>query len=263
MQKVCAYCGEEGKLTREHVWPAGINVRTPEMGNRYFEKAHKVLSAEHTIKDVCAKCNNEVLSKLDDYGCSLFDRYFYDANVKKGGVNFRYDYHRLSRWLLKISYNSSRTVDIDTEHLKRCVPYILGRERTIQKLKLFASLVEPYYDIDERGQPRALPCQGVRSGRVGDLGVQNPPFIVRLVAFNAFYFFIVLTKEHEVENFRLIRSALKGRQRQIPSARRSVQIPLSGLDTKGAWSNHFEGKDALYEEHFARKRVKEGSGGAA
>jgi len=74
-----------------------------------FGEGDKVFSGEFTVKDVCETCNNGELSKLDRYLCVLYDRYF--AKIVEDGtsVEFEYDFGRLTRWLLKISYNSSRT----------------------------------------------------------------------------------------------------------------------------------------------------------
>lgn len=62
-------------------------------GENYFK-------ADPIIKDVCVKCNNEILSELD--GTNLIKKYFvseYDPDTK---LNIDYDYRLLSRWLLKI-----------------------------------------------------------------------------------------------------------------------------------------------------------------
>jgi hypothetical protein len=48
------------------------------------------------------------LSQLDAYICELFDRYFIYIYQRHATVRFEYDYHRLKRWLLKMSFNSAR-----------------------------------------------------------------------------------------------------------------------------------------------------------
>jgi hypothetical protein len=48
------------------------------------------------------------LSQLDGYICALFDRYFIYLCQRHATVRFEYDYHRLKRWLLKMSFNSAR-----------------------------------------------------------------------------------------------------------------------------------------------------------
>jgi hypothetical protein len=48
------------------------------------------------------------LFQLDAYICELFDRYFIYIYQRHATVRFEYDYHRLKRWLLKMSFNSAR-----------------------------------------------------------------------------------------------------------------------------------------------------------
>jgi len=257
VQKFCAYCGSDGPFSREHIWPRGIIKRVPDYDARYFGNPDKVLSAEHTIRDVCTACNNGVLSELDAYGCRLFDDYFHLTDIRGAPVNFRYDFDLILRWLLKISYNASRSVGIDTEYLQRCVPYILGAEDTIKDVWLLAVLVEPVTGII-RGVYDELPPYGVRAARVETAEDVPLPFIVRLVAVNAFYFLLVITKDGEAANFALAKRLLPGKQ--VPRTRRSVWLRPSGLDTRDVWLGHMVDKDHLYREHFARRRSKSGEG---
>ena len=257
-KKVCAYCGSEGVFTREHIWPRGIIRRVPDYGARYFGKADKVLSSEHVIRDVCPNCNSGVLSELDEYGCSLFDNYFRQADTGKAQVTFRYNYDLLLRWLMKISYNSSRSVGVDTEHLRRCVPYIVGAEARLGDVWLFAILVAPLNRIVD-GEHKVVPPQGVRAARVGGADAVNLPFIVRLVGLNAFYFFVVITKEGEKADFALARRSFRGKQ--LARIYRSVLLRPCGLDTYDVWKGHLEDKDHLYREHFARRQSETGERG--
>ena len=53
---------------------------------------------------------------LDGYACQLWDECFH-CIVPAGAQNaFRYDYHLLVRWLLKICFNSARMHDSDVRH---------------------------------------------------------------------------------------------------------------------------------------------------
>lgn len=63
----CAYCDNTGKMSREHVIPAGfIEHMEPKKGITFLEKAPtKVIDAEIVIKDVCSSCNNGFLFVLD------------------------------------------------------------------------------------------------------------------------------------------------------------------------------------------------------
>ena len=66
-------------------------------------------------------------SVLDDYVASLNRKYFSVAAGEGTIIVFRYDYHRLLRWLLKAWYNDSRSAPRNVEEHRRFVPYILGQ----------------------------------------------------------------------------------------------------------------------------------------
>ena len=79
----------------------------------FSQQAKKVFGADLIVKDVCARCNNGALSALDTYACKLYDSYFSKTVERNEHVDFRYDHDQLLRWLLKVSYNSSRTTHVD------------------------------------------------------------------------------------------------------------------------------------------------------
>ncbi len=88
---------------------------------------NKELKSEPTIKDVCDTCNNVTLGRLDDYVCNLFDTQFIDIPQRGNSVTFRYEYHSLKRWLLKISFNSARLHEsFFAEHTSVIEPLSLG-----------------------------------------------------------------------------------------------------------------------------------------
>ena len=109
----CAYCGSSGPLTREHLWPSSLHRRLVEAnkaskGLFWLRRANAEIEGEPKLRDVCQECNNGVLSQLDAYICELFDLYFIHIHQRHATVRFEYDYHRLKRWLLKMSFNSAR-----------------------------------------------------------------------------------------------------------------------------------------------------------
>lgn len=130
MGKVCSYCDKEKALTKEHIWPKGFIDRADSDLLAYNKKLNRLINTEPVIKDVCAECNNEKLSSLDGYLCTLYDKYF--TNIIEHGqpAEFSCDYDKLLRGLLKISYNSARTQKQDHEKIKlhsKCSNYILGQ----------------------------------------------------------------------------------------------------------------------------------------
>lgn len=135
---VCAYCSKEEKLTKEHIIPDSLLDIFAECdftirGDSYFK-------ADPIIKDVCFKCNNEILSKLDNYGSNLIKKYFINEYGPDTKLNIEYDYRLLSRWLLKIAYNGERSFKRNTELFIPYLEYIMNSTEENPKISLFAGL---------------------------------------------------------------------------------------------------------------------------
>jgi hypothetical protein len=84
MIKVCAFCGQERKLTKEHVWPSCFMDRVGRNAAHYSPKSGKVHGADYVVRDVCAECNAVHLAELDAYFCA-----FYDSHLSGKGVRGR------------------------------------------------------------------------------------------------------------------------------------------------------------------------------
>jgi hypothetical protein len=145
----CAYCGSEAGSTREHLWPKGLHLRLVRANNAeelfWLARIGQEIKGQPTIKDVCAACNNGTLSELDNYMCELFDRYFIHILKRHQKIRFQHDYHRLKRWLLKISFNSARIHNsIDCFVYPPLLPYISGKsEDAGRSVQLYAQLSYP------------------------------------------------------------------------------------------------------------------------
>jgi len=74
---------------------------------------------DQTSRDVCGPCNHGPLSKLDGYVRTLYDRYIRHWVVEGQEVELEYDYGKLLRWLMKLSYNSARTTGRDARMLAK------------------------------------------------------------------------------------------------------------------------------------------------
>jgi hypothetical protein len=150
VQSVCAYCKVANKLTREHLWPASLHKRLVAVNQQdadtfWLARVRKSISNEPQIRDVCARCNNEILSELDAYICSLFDSAFVHIPRKSERVQFEYRYHYLKRWLLKMCFNSARIHNSsDLFALEAYLPYILGKHDNFgRSVQLFLQLSFP------------------------------------------------------------------------------------------------------------------------
>lgn len=146
----CAYCGTEGKMSREHVIPKGfINNMNFKALTVWLDKApSKVINGELMVKDVCAECNNGELSQLDAYALKLIISYNDKITFDTKKVFFKYNYDLLTRWLLKVCYNSSRANDsiYDIGLYQKNIGYILEGKEAEAKIAVYALFMETAYD---------------------------------------------------------------------------------------------------------------------
>jgi hypothetical protein len=147
---VCAYCRETAVLTKEHLWPASLHDRLLAVNQQsessfWLSRLQREIPSEPQIRDVCANCNNKVLAELDGYICRSFDTYFAKSLRRDEKILFKYDYHRLQRWLLKLCYNSARIhSSVDREAIEQLLPYILsGADHLGRSTQLFVQLTYP------------------------------------------------------------------------------------------------------------------------
>ena len=145
MTKTCAFCGQEGKLTREHVWPSCFLDRVGRGSAHYSPKRGKVHSADYIVRDVCSECNNVHLAELNKYFCDLYDRHLSIPLGAHEAVTLDYVYDLLCRVLLKIAYNTARSARSELTPFLRLLPYVLYEGKCPAGLALIAELVSPTY----------------------------------------------------------------------------------------------------------------------
>lgn len=142
----CAYCGQEAKPTREHIIPAFIyNYQKANGGHEgWNEKAGKVLASEAKIKDTCAKCNNEALGRLDGSAKVMLEELgVFTENFLNASALLKYDYDNLTRWLLKVTFNSARATGNRPDIFKSHVPYMLGQEKSADNVFILGAIHKP------------------------------------------------------------------------------------------------------------------------
>ena len=260
MPKACAYCGATtNKLTREHIWPSCIIERVPTYNARYSERANKVFNGDLTISDVCVDCNSGPLSHLDNYICKLYDRWFVQFPERGQWLNFDYDWSLLGRWLLKISFNSARASGSDSVVLARFANTILGIDPRTPDLAIWLDLAEPTYFENEYGGglvglKRVLPLM-TRVCRIQIPDANIPNYTVRLVAINAFYFYLAIPNfpysgvfnglERIAEFFALMAN--------LDPDESSVRAKTTGLSSHLLIGPHLREKQSLYEAYFRRE----------
>ena len=117
-------------MTREHVVPAFIYEFQKSHSNKFTgwnDAAQAMTPGELKVKDVCDTCNNVVLGSLDNYAKQLLTASGIMAkNYTKKSVTIDYDYDLLLRWLLKVSFNSSRTTGFFSALFEPYRDYILN-----------------------------------------------------------------------------------------------------------------------------------------
>jgi len=200
LSKKCAYCGSTGPFSREHVWPKCFLERLGKRYAHYSPKSDKVHGADYVVRDVCTSCNNEELSELDVYFCSLYDRYFKEPRGFEEAVAFEYDYDLLERSLLKIAYNTARSAGSETIPLERVAGYILHGSSRPNGLAVIAELVSPTY-IEDNSRPISVIKEVRPTLYRSALGRLDTPHgfavLVRIVAINSFFFHFLLARDLE------------------------------------------------------------------
>lgn len=196
-KRKCAYCGIAESLSREHIFPASIIKRFEDELISISDKSDKAFKADLVVKDVCEPCNNGILSGVDSQLSNIFDKYMHHPVQPGDDVELSFDYNSLLRGLLKISYNSARASSdgikaVNT--LKKYVPYILGKIKTapgiILRLQIVTSAKK--FNTDTQKIEGMMDAHILRSAKIPYDGSQKTNFIVRLIALNSFWFYLIV-----------------------------------------------------------------------
>ena len=231
--------------------PRSLLKRMSECDVKFLESAQRIVDGEPTVRDVCATCNGGPLSALDNYICGLYDTYFDRILKPSQTVLFKYDFHKLARWLLKVSFNSARTKNEgDALILARYREYILDPIRKHPQLALFLQLAGPRV-LTKAEAARIDPRWLKQLPRTPNGGHQIPPTMVRisravssqpfapvvhrLVSINSFYFYILISRDAPLlpKAWKDIRRSTKARldeAQQIPEDSNPIRISVSSLD---------------------------------
>lgn len=251
-QATCAFCKTEGELTREHLWPTSLHSRLLKLGEQkqsafWLARLQKEIAGEPTIRDVCARCNNGVLSNLDGYICTLFDQQFVRIPAYNEVVLFEFDYHLLKRWLLKMSYNSARIhTAADTFAMEAMLPYILGKDDRLGKYtQLFLQMTYSDRVPEEERVPDAeLPADALYEPlhhRCGQLAFRVPGVgqkVLRVVHLRAFSFYLAFFKPGEktavMKDFEQVFTQTIASMTRLYQDQGLVQVHCNGI---GAWQS--------------------------
>jgi hypothetical protein len=242
----CAFCRKPGPLTKEHIWPKWLH-DSIDYSLNYHPLPDKVLPAEQVIKDVCAECNNGPLSALDNYVRSLHHRYFSKAYQAIKKTNFKYDFEKLTKWLLKVSYNSARAARApDVELLGQYAPYIITSGCSPAFVGISVSLLGQLIAIDPAtGSTRVTELTWYRCGPVSLSETQSSVMSVRTIIIHCWRFMLVTMKNGELKggDAELVMSMLQGAILRPDNA--STKVPTIPVPKDGLLA-HYRDKQHLY-----------------
>lgn len=261
MAKTCAYCDTRGRLTKDHVWPECFLDRIGRGAAHFSHQTGRAHGGDYVVADVCDKCNNAILSELDAYFCRLYDFFFAEARDFESVVLFQYDYHLLTRSLLKIAYNSARAAGSEDSYLRQIRKYILRGEPAPTKLALFAELVSPTLVVDSArpsGTRAVLPSGFYRSAITQLLTPHGSLVRTRIVAVNSFYFHLVfpngsLTDTQFEEAAAELGSHIAGVVRLTPASA-DVLVKSSPQDAISSAVPHIQKNRDTYRDFFRRRK---------
>lgn len=280
--KKCAYCGSVEALTKEHIFPGGIIQRLDEDLISYNDKSDTTFKADLVIKDVCSSCNNGVLSSLDNYLCSVYDQCMSSAILPGKDAELLYEYDLLLRSLLKISFNSARGSSDGSKAVnayRSLIPYIVGRVSKTPNVMLRLQIVTSAkrFNAEINQVEGLLEARLLRSAKIAYDGPLRSIFIVRLVAINSFWFYLIVPTKPVSEGKK--RAFIKGFESwqyihpgiPVSPHERQLHIPVekstyihdslfaglkrkSSLDSKNAQQN--APADVLKRHAFCKKNRK-------
>lgn len=180
--------------------PAFLYRACPNQKTMYHPAKDEYIKTEVKIGDVCRGCNSGPLSELDARGKTFFEKNECTRSFMAGQVlRVDYDYDILLRWLLKLSYNSSRAMSSQSDVLEACAGFILGREELLHSAAVMLEVVsEPDHaglseaDRDSLADDGASLSSWFRFGRFGISHSELSPAESRFIVLNAFHFYIAL-----------------------------------------------------------------------
>ncbi len=123
----CAYCGNEAPATKEHIISSAILDLFPECYLTVDEKRKVIHASDPMVKDVCADCNNNRISYIDNYAKQLVQKYFLQKYEEDTALEFHYDYAMVQKMLLKYAFNDLRSRKEDSSFFnKRILDFLLN-----------------------------------------------------------------------------------------------------------------------------------------
>jgi hypothetical protein len=190
-------------MTREHILPSFIYEYQYSTGSGktigWQEKPQKIISGEAKIKDVCSHCNSVVLCELDGYAKNILEQSgFFTQCFLKEHVNINYNYSLLSRWLLKVAFNSSRASEKKLFFFDKYKDVILGKSSDFSGFAISAGLFKPLkltaLEIEKYGHQLEVDPSGYANpffGRISWGDFESSEYSVKQIVIGAAIFHII------------------------------------------------------------------------
>lgn len=200
--KNCAYCEIECTPTKEHIWPKSLIEKYEQKLLAYNKRTNSLLPIQPMIKDVCANCNNVLLSALDSYLSGLYDNKLSGLLSPGDSASIQFNYELLIRSLLKISFNSARA----SSNNKALKAHSLHKKFIINGGHLFNAQLRLQIVTSSRAvnldddTSTDFPVSQLRCCDINYTGKLSNRFIVRLIAINCYFFYIILSLKREPEH---------------------------------------------------------------
>ncbi len=146
---ICSYCEQDRKLTKEHIFPSFLceynnSISRGGQPIGWREKPQKMVEGDAVVKDVCADCNNVVLSKYDGHAKNVLDNAgIFRRNYLDDTLTLEYDYKLFSRWLLKLAFNSSRASGIQEKEFGDLKKHIIEETSEASHIFILVGLFSP------------------------------------------------------------------------------------------------------------------------
>lgn len=136
----CAFCGFEGKLTKEHVISNAILRLFDDVAPKTIDSARgRVYAADPMVKDLCAKCNGTLLSPVDA-AAATFASNSLRTEIPTGTL-LEFECELLERWMVKTASNATRSGPSETARTSSwwcsLVPFMTGQEPRPERLHCY------------------------------------------------------------------------------------------------------------------------------
>lgn len=133
----CAYCGQEGKKTKEHIISSCLLDLFPECFLTIDENRGVAHGADPTVNDVCSDCNSTRLAYIDSYAGQFIQKYFTREYDPEDDVEIEYDYCLLQKMLLKFAFNDIRANRYEDSFFNsEIIEYLLNEEDNTPKQRV-------------------------------------------------------------------------------------------------------------------------------